>query len=171
MSVTGPLELLASGRPPLAQVLARIAQHPHRVVVEDRRLADLGTGDGLDSDDLVATAGTQGAVAFAAEGDDVHLRRYGQGLRFVQAIQRVPRVSFDTHPNRFVVHFAQRLRRSLRQLPPTRDRDRALRRVDALVGALASVRPLVTASTGHPVLLHEPRYRRVLEASLTLRHL
>ena len=163
--------LATTASPDLFRALARLVRHPHRSVVVEHPLVDLSdlrhpTPDGL----LAALFEADALVPVPREPS--HFAIDGRRYLMIRSVDRRPRVSYDTYPNRFVKYVLNRYRRALQHLPDPSHPD-VTRVIASIDGALAipafrEVRRLHRVTAADPVLQRDPVYRRLLLLHLDL---
>jgi len=161
------IAIATQGHPNLLAVLAQIMERPHHVVVVDRPLVpvhEVGQADDLG----ITEALGEPTALIPIDKPPAHLTWQGQDFRFAQMVDVRPRTTVDTEPNRFLCFVVRRYRRALRKLDATPEIDRIVGRCDSALGRFQDMSPMQTLSVGHPVLQHDPLYRRVLHAHLAL---
>ncbi|MFT5429564.1 MAG: putative component of viral defense system (DUF524 family) [Myxococcota bacterium] len=162
------IALVQAGEPNLLQVLATLAEHPHRELVTDTPLVSLQDLTEPDTERFLELV-TDPTALSPAWDEPVHFQYQGFSYQFTKIYDARPRVTFDTHPNRFVVHVVRRLQDALLDTE-----DEAAQTLAATLGGLLSRGGLAQCGTAqrltadHNVLRKDPNYREVLKLSVTL---
>lgn len=165
------LVAIAAHEPSLVQVVEHIIEHPHRELVVDTPLVELEGLTEPDTERFLELISDPGALSPARE-EPIHFDYDGRNYQFTRVFDARPRITFDTHPNRFVRHF---LMRYLDVLSRTGDRgaEDLARRLEGLLqqSVLTECSPLHHLSADHNVLRKDPNYREVLRCSVLLTRL
>jgi hypothetical protein len=159
--------IATDGHPTLLAVLVRIVERPHHTVVVDRPLVPAHQVGQADAEGITQAL-SESTALLPAYTPPQHFSWRGRSYRFAKMVDVRPRTTIDTVPNQFLCYLMRRYRRALRDLAPGPDIDRIVARIDGVLGAFQGIGHLQTLALGHPVLQHDPLYRRVLHAHLQL---
>ena len=154
------------------KVVTQILEHPHREILMETPIVELEELTEPETERFLDLVMNPGTISPAKAHTPVHFSYEGRDFQFTHIHDLRRRITFDTHPTRFLRHFLVRYRDALKSLKAGDDESvtSLIRRIDGILGStfLKDVGVLGQVSTNHNVLRKDPHYREILRAHVAL---